>query len=92
MPLSGVGLANSFYLDSYVTADLAAGWRFRGADLPSQVKEFSLSVKVSNLFDNRVIDDYAGQQSATSAAFPNGAPLFWTVPGRSAFVNLSASF
>ena len=49
-------------------------------------------MKVSNLFDNKVINDYAGQQAATSTAFPFGAPLYWTMPGRSIFVNLSASF
>lgn len=89
VPLSGVGLGDSFHFGSYVTADLAAGWRFR--NLP-HMKDFTASVKVSNLFDNRALDDYAGQQSATSAAFPYGAPLFWTIPGRSVFVNLSASF
>jgi iron complex outermembrane receptor protein len=90
VPLSGVGHANSYGLDGYVTADLAAGWRFR--DLAPFLRDFTASVKVSNLFDSRIIDDYAGQQSATSTAFPNGAPLFWTVAGRSVFVNLSASF
>ena len=35
---------------------------------------------------------YAGQQAATSTAFPFGQPLYWTMPGRSVFLNLSASF
>jgi iron complex outermembrane receptor protein len=56
------------------------------------VQNVTVSIKVSNLFNNRVIDDYAGQQSATSTAFPFGAPLYWTVAGRSAFLNISASF
>jgi iron complex outermembrane receptor protein len=90
VPLSGVGHADSYGLDGYITADLAAGWRFR--NVTPLLRDFTASVKVSNLFDNKIIDDYAGQQSATSAAFPNGAPLFWTVAGRSVFVNLSASF
>jgi iron complex outermembrane receptor protein len=90
VPLSGVGHANSYGFDGYITADLAAGWRFR--DLHPGLQDLAISVKVSNLFDNRVIDDYAGAQAATSTAFPNGAPLFWTLAGRSVFVNLSASF
>jgi iron complex outermembrane receptor protein len=90
VPLSGLGHANSYGFDGYITADLAAGWRFR--DLHPGLQDLAVSVKVSNLFDNRVIDDYAGQQAATSTAFPNGAPLFWTLAGRSVFVNLSASF
>ena len=88
--LEDASRGNEFGLDGYWTADLAAGWRFQ--HLTPWMKEFSASVKVSNLFDNRQIDDYAGQQAATSTAFPLGAPLYWTVPGRSVFVNLSASF
>jgi iron complex outermembrane receptor protein len=90
VPLSGVGLGNVFWLDPFITADVAAGWHFR--QLMPGLKDFTVSVKVSNLFDNTKIDDYAGQQSATSAAFPDGAPLFWTVAGRAVFANLSASF
>lgn len=76
--------ANSVGLDPYVTADLAAGWRFR--DGPGSLKNLTVSVKVSNLFDNRAIDDYAGTQSKT------GDNLYWTVAGRSAFLNISASY
>ncbi len=91
VPLDGSAAhANQFGLDGYVTADLAAGWRFR--NVSPWLRDFSASVKVSNLFDNKVINDYAGQQAATSTAFPFGAPLYWTMPGRSIFVNLSASF
>jgi iron complex outermembrane receptor protein len=90
VPLDGVGLGNVFWLDPFITADLAAGWHFR--QLIPGLKDFTVSVKVSNLFDNTKIDDYAGQQSATSSAFPYGAPLFWTVAGRAVFANLSASF
>jgi iron complex outermembrane receptor protein len=83
--LDGSKLQNNFGFDPYVTADLAAGWRFHM--VTPWLKEASASVKVSNLFDNRTIDDYAGQQSANA-----NVPLFWTVAGRSAFLNLSASF
>jgi iron complex outermembrane receptor protein len=90
-PLDGSVLhANQFGLDGYITADLAAGWRFR--NVSPWLRDFSASVKVSNLFDNKVINDYAGQQAAHSTALPFGAPLYWTMPGRSVFVNLSASF
>jgi iron complex outermembrane receptor protein len=56
------------------------------------LRDFTVSLKVSNLFDNTKIDDYAGQQSKTSAAFPYGAPLFWTVAGRAVFANLAVNF
>jgi len=84
-------LQNSYYLKSFVTADLAAGWNFDGEWL-SVLKNVTPSIKVSNILNSRVIDDYAGNQSATSAAFPSGAPLYFTVPGRAIFFNLSASF
>lgn len=91
VPLNGSSAhANQFGLDGYVTADLAFGWRFN--NLVPGLRNFTASVKVSNLFDNTTINDYAGQQAASSTAFPLGQPLFWTMPGRSAFVNLSASF
>ncbi|HEY4030867.1 MAG TPA: TonB-dependent receptor, partial [Caulobacteraceae bacterium] len=81
---------NQYGLDGYWTADLAFGWRFQHP--VAGLRNFTASVKVSNIFDNTIINDYAGQQAATSAAFPDGAPLYWTMPGRSAFLNLSASF
>jgi iron complex outermembrane receptor protein len=90
VPLDGVGLGNAFWFDPYITADLAAGWHFH--QLLPHLKDFTVSVKVSNLFDNTKLDDYAGQQSATSSAFPYGAPLFWTIAGRAVFANISASF
>jgi iron complex outermembrane recepter protein len=86
VPVDGsAGLVNSFGFDPYVTADFAAGWRFH--DLPGGLRGLTASVKVSNIFDNRTINDYAGQQSYNSSV-----PIFWTVAGRSAFFNLSASF
>ncbi|HUO21970.1 MAG TPA: TonB-dependent receptor [Caulobacteraceae bacterium] len=91
VPLENASIRqNEFGLDGYWTADLAVGWRFH--NLTPMVKDFSASLKVSNLFDNHVINDYAGQQAATTTAFPYGQPLYWTMPGRGVFANLSASF
>jgi iron complex outermembrane receptor protein len=78
-------LGNQFGFAPYVTADLAAGWKFH--NLAPDLKNFVISVKVSNIFNNREINDYAGQQSANPTV-----PLFWTVAGRSAFLNVSTSF
>jgi iron complex outermembrane receptor protein len=71
------------HLGAFVTADLAAGWHFD--KLLDLKKDTTLSVKVSNVFNSHRIDGYAGAQSATNE------PLYWTVPGRAAFVNLSVS-
>ncbi len=80
----GVTRQNSIGLQPYVTADFAAGWRFK--DFSPYLQDASISLKVSNIFNNRKIDDYAGTQSATPAG------LYWTVAGRSAFINLSVSY
>ena len=91
VPLDGSAVhANQYGLDGYWTADLAVGWRFLNP--VAGLRNFTASVKVSNLFDNTIINEYAGQQAATSTAFPFGQPLYWTMPGRSAFLNLSAQF
>jgi iron complex outermembrane receptor protein len=80
----GVSHGNSIWLQPYVTADLAGGYRFKS--LIPALSDVTLSVKVSNLFDNTKINGYAGTQSGTNA------DLFWTTAGRSAFVNLSVSY
>jgi iron complex outermembrane receptor protein len=75
--------ADSFRLGSMATMDLSVGYRF-GA-VTEGLSDLTASIKVANILDNRQISDYAGMQSA------NPVPLFWTVAGRSVFVNLSAS-
>jgi iron complex outermembrane receptor protein len=81
--------SDDFELGSSFTLDLAAGYRFNQS--ANHLGNLTVSVKVSNLLNNRQIVDYGGNQSATSAQFPNGAPIYWTVAGRSVFLNLSAS-
>jgi iron complex outermembrane receptor protein len=87
-PTGAPVFADQYLVGSYVTADLAAGWVFR--NLAGPLHELTPSIKVSNLFNSHAISDFAGNQSATSAAYPNGAPLYWRVPGLSVFFNLTA--
>ncbi|HEY0266643.1 MAG TPA: TonB-dependent receptor [Rhizomicrobium sp.] len=75
--------ADSVRLGSLATVDLALGYRF-GAVMDN-VSDFSASIKIANLLDNRQISDYGGTQSATPA------PLFFTTAGRSIFFNISAA-
>ncbi|MEI9992592.1 MAG: TonB-dependent receptor [Rhizomicrobium sp.] len=70
-------------LGSSATVDLAAGYRFD--PLIENTADLVVSVKISNLLDNRQIVDYAGTQSGTDV------PLYWTVAGRSVFLNFSSS-
>ena len=80
---------DQYKIQRYITADFAAGWNLKNVIGP--LRGLSPSVKVSNIFNNKSISDFAGNQSVTSAAYPNGAPLYWRVAGRSVFVNLTAS-
>ena len=65
------------------TVDAAVGYRF-GA-LSDNLSDFTASLKIANIMDNRQINDFGGLQSATPT------PIYWAVAGRSIFVNLSAS-
>jgi iron complex outermembrane receptor protein len=79
---------DQYKIGGFVTADLALGWAFR--EVLGPLHNITPSVKVSNLFDSHQISDFAGNQSTTSTAYPDGAPLYWRVPGRSVFFNLTA--
>lgn len=81
--------ADTFRFGSTFTADLAAGYRF--SPVSNMDNGFTISLKVGNILNNRQLVDYGGTQSATSAQYPNGAPIYWTVAGRNVFLNLSAS-
>jgi len=76
---------NQYPLHSIFTVDLAGGYNFLSADEHAFVKGWTISFKVGNVLNNRQISDFAGTQSATND------PLFWTVAGRSFFLNLSAT-
>jgi iron complex outermembrane receptor protein len=75
--------ADSYRFGSVFTMDLAVGYRF-GA-LSDNLSDFTASLKIANLLDNRQINDFGGLQSATST------PIYWAVAGRSIFFNISAS-
>jgi iron complex outermembrane receptor protein len=79
---------DQYKIQRYITADFAGGWNFKNVIGP--LRGLSPSVKVSNIFNNRSISDFAGNQSATSAQYPNGAPTYWRAAGRSVFFNLTA--
>jgi iron complex outermembrane recepter protein len=72
-----------YHFNDYATVDLAAGWHLNKVlDLK---KDITLSVKVSNLFNHRAPYDTAGTSKDTKEI------LYWTIPGRSVFANLSVS-
>lgn len=78
-----VVFGNQYHINSQFTADLAVGWNFHNVE--GWMKDLGVSLKVGNLFNNRGLADFAGNQSATNA------PLYWFVAGRSVF-NLTTSF
>ncbi|WP_448097422.1 TonB-dependent receptor domain-containing protein [Luteibacter yeojuensis] len=72
---------NDQRIAGYLTVDAAAGYRTdRG---PAGTKGFSVSVDVNNLFNVHKFTGYAGTQSVS------GAPLYFGLPGRGIFLDLS---
>ena len=74
---------DAYRLNAYATADAAVSYSF-GA-LSNAVKDLKVTVTAQNLTDRRSIYFFNGTTGS-------GAPLFFTLPGRSAQVSLSASF
>ena len=76
--------ANSQHLGGYSSVDAALGYR---ADQgPWGTKGFSVSLDVNNLFNARKLTAFAGNQSVS------GAPLYFGLPGRGAFVDMAVKF
>lgn len=72
-----------YHFNPYGTVDLAAGWHLD--KLLNLKKDFTLSVKVSNLLNHRAPYDTAGTSKDTKEI------LYWAIPGRSVFANISVS-
>lgn len=72
---------NDQRIGGYVTTDAAFGYRADHG--PWGAKGYSISVDVNNLFNVHKITGYAGTQSVS------GAPLFFGLPGRGVFLDLS---
>ena len=81
---SQYSFANSQRLGGYSSVDAALGYR---ADQgPWGTKGFSVSLDVNNLFNARKLTAFAGNQSVS------GAPLYFGLPGRGAFVDMAVKF
>lgn len=72
------------YLAPYGTADFSIGYEF--ARLIPEVKSAELRLKLNNITDNTKIINLAGYTVQA------GTPLYWTQPGRSAFLSLSVKY
>jgi len=72
---------NDQRIAGYLTVDAAAGYRTDKG--PAGTKGFSVSVDVNNLFNVHKFTGYAGTQSVS------GAPLYFGLPGRGIFLDLS---
>ena len=75
---------NSQYLAPYATADFSVGYEF--ARIIPVVKSAELRLKVNNITNTTKIINLAGY------TFDLGTPLYWTQPGRSAFLSLSVKY
>jgi len=82
---------DTYRLNAYATADAAIGYSF--GSMGNAVKDVKVTVTAQNLTDRRSIYTLAGYTSgSTPPGYVNGNPLFFTIPGRSFQVSLSASF
>lgn len=72
---------NDNRIGGYFSVDAAAGYRTDHG--PAGTKGYSISVDVNNLFNVHKITGYAGTQSV------GGAPLYFGLPGRGVFLDLS---
>jgi len=72
---------NGQRIGGYFTTDAAFG--YRAASGPWGAKGYSVSVDVNNLFNVHKITAYAGTQAVS------GDPLFFGLPGRGVFLDLS---
>ena len=75
---------DSQYLAPTATADLSVGYEL--ARLLPSLKSAELRLKLNNLTNNTKIINLAGYTVGA------GTPLYWTQPGRSAFLSLSVKY
>lgn len=59
------------------------GWRIH--NIGSVFREITPSLKIGNLFNNRSVSNFAGNQNY------DGTPLYCRNPGRSVFFNLAVT-
>jgi hypothetical protein len=81
---------DTYRFSPYSTADAAVNYVF---DSFGPLKKAKVGVTMQNITDRHDIYFLDGYTSgATPAAYVNGNPLFFRIPGRSAQLTLSASF
>ena len=81
---------DTYRFNGYSTADAAVNYVF---DSFMTLKNAKVGVTVQNITDRRDVYFLNGYTSgATPAGYANGNPLLFRLPGRSAELNLSASF
>jgi iron complex outermembrane receptor protein len=82
---------DAYRLGGYSTADAALNYAFDESFMA--LKGAKVGVTLQNIADRKSIYFLNGYSSgSTPAGYVNGNPLFFTLPGRSVQVNLSASF
>ncbi len=77
-------LGNATHLASYAVTNFSAGYLVGG--MGSWIKNAKVQLQVDNIFNRTDIVAQAGNTQTT------GDPLYWTLPGRSFSLNLSAAF
>jgi len=84
---------DAYRLGGYGTADAAVNYLF--GESFGALKNAKIGVTMQNIADRKSIyflNGYTNGGTPPGTNYPNGNPLFFTLPGRSFQVNLSASF
>jgi iron complex outermembrane receptor protein len=76
--------ANDQRISGYSSADAALGYREERG--PWGAKDFVVSMNINNLFNVKKLTAFAGAQSVS------GTPLYFGLPGRGVFVDMSMKF
>lgn len=88
---NGISTINAYPLGGYGTADAAINYLV--GPVGSVIKNAKVGVTLQNLADRKSIYFLNGYTNgSTPNGYVNGNPLFFTLPGRSFQINLSASF
>lgn len=74
-------------IGSYAILNGALGYKFVAAQ--GWLHNVSIKLDFDNLLDNTNIDMSPGSSAGTSPQYPNGVPLYWTIPQRSVFATVS---
>jgi len=80
-------VGQAYPIGSYGVLNGAVGYKFANAD--GWMHDASLKLSFDNLLNDTNINALAGYTGGGTTQYPNGVPLYWTIPGFGVFATLS---